>query len=141
MNAPGLFPLVGNSRESFKRRLEHVLAGVRIAPKVGGVTDSAGKKIMAEMALSGSPSIMFDAVAVLAGPAGDKSLSAEPDAISFLMDADRHLKAIAIAGLSNLAKKTHVEGVVGVTDLRASGDISKFIDFARNGKVWERDSA
>jgi hypothetical protein len=27
-----------------------------------------------------------------------------------------------------------------VTDLRANGDISKFIDFARNGKVWERDT-
>jgi catalase len=53
------------------------------------MVDSAGKKVMAEMALSGSPSIMFDAVAVLAGPAGDKSLSAEPDAVSFLMDADR----------------------------------------------------
>jgi catalase len=112
-----------------------------IAPKVGGVMDSAGKKIMAEMALSGSPSIMFDAVAVLAGPAGDTSLSAEPDAISFLMDADRHLKAIAVAGISNLAKKTHVDGVAGVTDLRANGDISKFIDFARNGKVWDRDTA
>jgi catalase len=112
-----------------------------IAPKVGGVMDSADKKIMAEMALSGSPSIMFDTVAVLGGSAGDKSLSAEPDAISFLMDADRHLKAIALAGVSNLAKKTHVEGVVGVTDLRSSGDISKFIDFARNGKVWERDTA
>jgi catalase len=111
-----------------------------IAPKVGGVTDSAGKKIMAEMALSGSPSIMFDAVAVLAGTAGDKSLIAEPDAISFLMDADRHLKAIAVAGVSNLVKKTHVEGLAGVTDLRANGDISKFIDLARNGKVWERDS-
>jgi catalase len=103
--------------------------------------DSAGKKIMAEMALSGSPSIMFDAVTVLAGPAGDKSLSAEPDAISFLMDADRHLKAIALAGVSNLAKKTRVDGVVGVTDLRGNGDVSKFIDFARNGKVWERDTA
>jgi len=112
-----------------------------IAPKVGGVMDSAGKKIMAEMALSGSPSIMFDAVAMFAGPPGDKSLSAEPDAISFLMDADRHLKAIALAGVSNLAKKTHVEGVVGVTDLRANGDVSKFIDFARDGKVWERDTA
>jgi catalase len=112
-----------------------------IAPKVGGVMDSAGKKIMAEVALSGSPSIMFDAVAVLAGPAGDKSLSAEPDSISFLLDADRHLKAIAVAGAPNLAKKTHVDGVVGVTDLRANGDISKFIDFARNGKVWERDTA
>jgi catalase len=112
-----------------------------IAPKVGSVMDSAAKKIMAEMALSGSPSIMFDAVAVLAGPAGDKSLSAEPDAISFLLDADRHLKAIAVAGISNLAKKTHVDGVVGVTDLRANGDISTFIDFARNGKVWDRDTA
>jgi catalase len=60
-----------------------------IAPKVGEVMDSAGKKVMAEVALSASPSIMFDAVAVLAGPAGDKSLSAEPDAVSFLMDADR----------------------------------------------------
>jgi hypothetical protein len=57
------------------------------------------------------------------------------------MDADRHLKAIALAGVSNLAKKTHVEGVVGVTEFRASADISKFIDFARNGKVWERDTA
>jgi len=111
-----------------------------IAPKVGGVMDSTGKKIMAEMALSGSPSIMFDAVAVLAGPAGDKSLSAEQDAISFLMDADRHLKAIAVAGISNLAKKTHVDGVVGVTDLRGNGVISKFLDFALNGKVWERDT-
>jgi catalase len=112
-----------------------------IAPKVGGVMDSADKKITAEMALSGSPSTMFDAVAVLSGPAGDKSLSAEADAISFLMDANRHLKAIALAGVSNLAKKTHVEAVVGVTDLRSNGDISKFIDFARNGKVWERDTA
>jgi catalase len=112
-----------------------------IAPKVGGAMDSTGKKMVAEMALSGSPSVFFDAVAVLAGPNGDKALSAEPDAISFLMDADRHLKAIAIAGVSALAKKTHVEGVVGVTQLGGSGDISKFIEFARNGKVWERDTA
>ncbi|MDP9340370.1 MAG: catalase [Acidobacteriota bacterium] len=112
-----------------------------IAPKVGGVMDSTGKKLVAEMALAGSPSVFFDAVAVLAGPSGDKSLSAEPDAISFLMDADRHLKAIACAGVSGLAKKAHVTGVVGVTELGGSGDILKFIEFARNGKVWERDTA
>jgi catalase len=112
-----------------------------IAPKVGGVTDSGGKKLVAEMALSGSPSVLFDAVAVLAGPNGDKALSAEPDAVSFLMDADRHLKAIALAGVSGLAKKTQVSGVVGVTELGGNGDISKFIEFARNGKVWERDTA
>ncbi len=112
-----------------------------IAPKVGGVMDSTGKKVVAEMALSGSPSVLFDAVAVLAGANGDKALSVEPDAISFLMDADRHLKAIALAGVADLAKRTHVSGVVGVTELGGSGDISKFIEFARNGKVWERDTA
>jgi catalase len=112
-----------------------------IAPKVGGVTDSSGKKMAAEMALSGSPSIFFDAVAVLAGAAGDKALSVEPDAVSFLMDADRHLKAIAFAGIPTLAKKTQVPGVVGVTELRGAGDIAKFIEFARNGKLWKRDTA
>jgi catalase len=112
-----------------------------IAPKVGGVMDSTGKKMAAEMALSGSPSVLFDAVAVLAGANGDKALSVEPDAISFLMDADRHLKAIAFAGIPTLAKKTQVPGIVGVTELRGAGDISKFIEFARNGKVWKRDTA
>lgn len=112
-----------------------------IAPKVGGVMDASGKKLAAEMALSGSPSIMFDAVAVLAGPNGDKALMADPDAVGFLMDADRHLKAIALAGAANLAKKTQITGVTGVTELRGSGDIAKFLDFARNGKVWERESA
>src|SRR6202167_3298674 len=42
-----------------------------IAPKVGGVIDSTGTKLAAEVALSGSPSVLFDAVVVLAGPAGD----------------------------------------------------------------------
>ena len=88
-----------------------------------------------------APKTVDDAVAVLAGAAGDKALSAEPDAVSFLMDADRHLKAIAFAGIPTLAKKTQVPGVMGVTELRGTGDIAKFIEFARNGKVWKRDTA
>lgn len=40
-----------------------------IAPRVGGVKDSAGTKHAAEMALRGSPSVLFDAVSVLSGPA------------------------------------------------------------------------
>jgi catalase len=112
-----------------------------IAPKVGGVMDASGKKLAAEMALSGSPSVLFDAVVVLAGPNGDKALTADPDAVNFLMDAKRHLKAIALASVANLAKKTQVTGVTGVTELGGTGDIAKFLDFARNGKVWEREPA
>jgi catalase len=103
--------------------------------------DASGKKLAAEMALSGSPSVLFDAVVVLAGPNGDKALTADPDAVNFLMDAKRHLKAIALASVANLAKKTQVTGVTGVTELGGTGDIAKFLDFARNGKVWEREPA
>jgi hypothetical protein len=36
MNTPGLFPFVDGDHKSLKRRLEHMLSGVRIAPKIGG---------------------------------------------------------------------------------------------------------
>jgi catalase len=112
-----------------------------IGAKVGGALDSTGAKQPVEMALSGSPSFVFDAVAVLAGPAGDKALTGNPDAVSFLMDACRHLKSIGLAGVPNLAAKTAVEGVVGVTDFKKSDQIATFIKFARNAKVWEREPA
>jgi catalase len=110
-----------------------------IAPKVGGVEDSGGAKRAAEMALSGSPSVLFDAVAVLAGPAGDKALSADPDAVGFLMDACRHLKAIALSEVPDLAAKADARNRSGITDLKATKDIPAFIDFARQGKVWDRE--
>ncbi|HMF79296.1 MAG TPA: catalase [Bryobacteraceae bacterium] len=112
-----------------------------VAPKVGGVQDSTGGKHLAAMALSGSPSVLFDAVIVLAGAAGDTALAANPDAVSFLMDALRHLKAIALAGAPNLAGKAGVDGAMGVTELGETKDLGAFIKFARGGRVWERESA
>ena len=109
-----------------------------IALKVGGVVDATGKKHPADMALAASPSVLFDAVAVLAGPAGDGELTKNPDAVGFLMDACRHLKAIAVAGVPALSKKTAVDGVTGVLPLGGSKDVAGFIKLARNGKVWER---
>ncbi len=111
-----------------------------IAPKVGGVEDAKGKKHAADMALAASPSVLFDAVAVLAGPDGDAALTKDPDAVGFLMDACRHLKSIAVAGVPALAKKTFVADVVGVCELTSAKGISAFIKFAKNGKVWERDA-
>lgn len=111
-----------------------------IGPRVGGVEDSSGAKQPVEMALRGSPSVFFDAVAVVAGPAGDKAFSADPDAVAFLMDACRHLKAIGLSGVPELAAKAQVVGLVGITDLDKD-DVSSFLEFARNGKVWDREKA
>ncbi len=111
-----------------------------IAPKVGGAEDSAGKKHPAGMALSGSPSVLFDAVAVLAGPKGDADLILNPDAAAFLVDACCHLKAIATAGIPGLAQKAGLEGKLGIVGLTRTKEISLFVELARQGRVWNRDS-
>jgi catalase len=110
-----------------------------IAPKVGGVSDSLGKKHPAQMALSGSPSVLFDAVAIISGDVGDKSLASNPDAITFLIDAIRHLKAVGLSGAVVLSNKANAADTVGVTEISSAKGVASFIDFARNGKVWDRD--
>ncbi len=109
-----------------------------IALKVGGVEDAVHAKHPADIALSGSPSVLFDAVVVLSGPDGDKALAANPDAIGFLTDACRHLKAIAFAGVPELTARTRVSGAPGVSELKSSRDIAAFIELARGGRVWAR---
>jgi catalase len=109
-----------------------------IAPKVGGVEDAVRMKHPVDVALDGSPSVLFDAIAVLAGPDGDKAMAANPDAVRFMMDACRHLKAMGLAGVPNLAARAQVSGVAGVSELKSSSDIAAFIALARDGRVWAR---
>jgi catalase len=109
-----------------------------IAPKVGGVADASGAKHSPHAALNTSPSVLFDAVAILAGAAGDKELSSDPDAVGFAMDACRHLKAIGLAGAPGLASKAGAAKVAGVTELGGAKDIAAFLKLASAGKVWAR---
>ncbi len=113
-------------------------AAAVVGTKAGGVEDSGGTRHSVNMALNGTPSVVFDAVAILAGPAGDKMLAANPDAIDFLMDAKRHLKAVGLSGIPALAAATKVEGLRGVEQLGPREGVSAFVAVARNGKVWDR---
>jgi len=110
---------------------------VMISPKVGGVLDNAGALHAADAALNTSPSILFDAVAVLAGPDGDAALSQNPDALGFLMDACRHLKVIGCSGIPQLTANTRINDQPGVVTLKNAAD---FLDLARKGRVWDRES-
>jgi catalase len=111
-----------------------------VALRVGGVQDSNGAKHSADRALNASPSVFFDAVVILAGASGDKALTVDPDAVNFLMDAVRHLKAIALSGVPGLAAKAHVSGLDGVFEVKGADDIAPFIELARKGKVWARET-
>ncbi|WP_230769194.1 catalase [Sphingomonas sp. Leaf4] len=93
---------------------------VLVAPKVGGATLADGSKRKADGQLAGTPSQLFDAVAVIVSDAGCRTLLKEAAAVQFVMDAFGHLKAIgASAGAKPLLDKAGVEpddGIVGVED-------------------------
>jgi catalase len=89
-----------------------------VAPKIGGAKLSDGTKKKADGQLAGSPSQLFDAVAIVLSKEGCASLVKQGAAVGFVMDAFGHLKAIgASAAAKPLLDKAGVEpgdGIVGL---------------------------
>ena len=86
-----------------------------VALKVGSVTLSNGKELKADGQLAGSPSVLFDAVAVLLSEEGCQLLLKEAAAVQFVMDAFGHLKAIAHSEAAKpLLEKAGVEPDEGI---------------------------
>ncbi|HEY0702125.1 MAG TPA: catalase [Candidatus Acidoferrales bacterium] len=110
-----------------------------ITAKIQGEMDATGKLHPSQMALRASPSVLFDAVAILAGPDGDKKLAADPNAQAFLTDARRHCKAVAFSGIPALTKKVAVTPENGILDLSAKSSVKDFIAAAKLGRFWERE--
>ena len=66
-----------------------------IAPWIGGVRTSDGTLIPAHQHVDGGPSVLYDAVAMLASAEGATALAADPAAKDFVTDAHAHGKFIA----------------------------------------------
>ena len=109
-----------------------------VAPKVAGVTLADGSLLGADGQLAGTPSVLFDAVAVILSDEGAKALSMEAAAIDFVRDAFGHLKAIAVdKGGRALLKLANVGQDAGVVD---SGDARAFVATAKT-RQWEREKS
>jgi len=94
---------------------------VIVAPKVGGARLSDGSEQKADGQLAGSPSQIFDAIAVILSEAGCAALLRDGAAVEFAMNAFSHLKAIGANDASMpLLDKAGVVPDEGVTDLGAS---------------------
>ncbi|MDQ0322079.1 catalase [Pararhizobium capsulatum DSM 1112] len=105
-----------------------------VAPKVGKVALSGGEPIKADGQLAGSPSPIFDAVAVLLSEEGCKMLLKEGAAIQWVMDAFGHLKAIGFVETSKpLLDKAGIEPDDGVVSLT-----NRFIEAAAK-RYWDRE--
>ena len=108
-----------------------------VAPKVGGVKLADGSVLAADGQLAGTPSVMFDAIAVLLSDAGAQALCSEGAAVDFVRDAFGHLKAIAIdQGGQALLQKAGVGVDPGVV---AATDVARFINAAKT-RQWAREA-
>ena len=108
-----------------------------IAPKIGGVILKSGKRLLADGQLAGTPSILFDAVAIVASDAGCKLLLNEGAAIDFAKDAFGHLKAIGFTPEAKpLLDKAGVETDAGIVDV--ANNAGRFVEPART-RQWGRE--
>lgn len=107
-----------------------------IAPKIGRVNLADGSSLAADAQLAGTPSVLFDAVAVILSEGAGKRLSKEAAAVDFVRDAFGHLKAIAAdEGAQALLKTAGVGKDAGILD---GGESKAFIAAAKT-RQWGRE--
>jgi catalase len=110
-----------------------------IAPHVGEVVLADQSRLKVHGQLAGTPSVMFDAVAVVLSADAASELCNESAAVDFLRDAFGHLKAIAYDdGAQALLDKAGVvkdDGVVSVQDIEPYLDAAKTRQWAREKSV------
>lgn len=102
-----------------RKLIEKAGAQVKIiAPRIGNTELSDGTTIKADGQLAGTPSQLFDAVAVLLSFKGAQALSKEAAAVEWVANAFAHLKAIgANLEAKPLLAKAHVTQDAGITAL------------------------
>ena len=127
----------GKSINALRKASVAAGASVKIvAPKIGGAKLADGTHLSADGQLAGTPSMLFDAVAVVLSTDGAAKLSKEGAAIDFVRNAFGHLKAIAIdAGGGELLQAAGVTPDAGVL---SANDTTSFIAAAKT-RQWDRE--
>jgi catalase len=107
-----------------------------IAPRIGAIKLADGATMEVDGQLSGTPSVLFDAVALILTEKAAKELSCECSALDFALDAFSHLKAIAVdKGGSAFLKNANIKTDAGVVDAM---DAKAFIKQAKT-RQWDRE--
>jgi catalase len=128
----------GKLVKGIKKTVESEGAMVKIvAPKIGGVTLKDGTLLKADGQLAGTPSVLFDAVALVISAEGCNVLLNDGAAVDFARQAFGHLKAI---GYTSAARPLlDAAGVVpdpSVIDITKSHEM--WIEVART-RQWDRE--
>ncbi|HEX5313492.1 MAG TPA: catalase [Gammaproteobacteria bacterium] len=124
--------------ETLRRAAEDAGAMVKIVAPRLGVELGGGKRLDADGQLAGTPSVVFDAVALVLSESAGKRLAKDSAAVDFVHDAYGHLKAIAVdAGGRVLLQGAGIESDAGVVD---AADRTAFISAAKT-RQWQREAS
>ena len=113
-----------------------------IAPTIGGVTADDGTIIESQQKIGGGPSVLYDAVAVLASSAGVQTLMKNPAARDFVSDAFAHLKFFAYTNEAMaLLEKSGIGAELdkGFIVLSTAQSVSSFVAACRKLRYWPRE--
>ncbi|MBB2206596.1 catalase [Gluconacetobacter takamatsuzukensis] len=133
----GLFDALVTAAEKEKAVYEIV------APKIGGVTLSDGRHVAAQQKIDGGPSVLFDAVAVIAAKDGAALLAGDAAAKDFVTDAFAHCKFIGYTPEATiLFDKAGLGGDLdaGCIALKSEGDIAAFVTACHALRFWDREA-
>ena len=112
-----------------------------IAPKIGGATLSDGQLVPADQNVDGGPSVLYDAVAVLASADGAALLANDAAAKDFVTDAHAHCKFVGhVPSAAALLQAAGVSELMddGYIDLGAAG-ADAFVAACRQVRCWDRE--
>lgn len=115
-----------------------------IAPTIGGVAASDGSHIPAQHQIDGGPSVVFDAVAILASEKGVQALLKSPPARDFAADAYAHYKFVGFTPpAAKLFTKIGLPADLddGFHSLAKPGDVKTFIAACKRLRFWDRTDA
>ena len=112
-----------------------------IAPHIGGAELSDGSLLPVHQTVDGGPSVLYDAVAVLASADGATLLATDAAAKDFVTDAHAHCKFIAYhADALPLLEGAGVAADIdeGYTTIGNKASITTFIEACRELRYWAR---
>ncbi|MGF6933291.1 catalase [Paraburkholderia sp. UCT70] len=125
------------------KQLQQALTGEGATPMLIAPTLAEIDGLAPDATIAGLPSVMFDAVIVVGGEKGAKALSQSGDARHFVLEAFKHLKAIAALGagrdvLAAAQLPAQPDGVATGEDSQSADVLKAFIKAAGQHRVWSR---
>jgi len=133
--------LLAALREEAERRRVNIEL---VAPTVGGVTAGDGSRVEADQKIDGAPSVLYDAVVILADGEGGAMLADLPPARDFVNDAFAHCKFIAhtdgaapLFAAVGLAEKA--DG--GFLALDNGSSAAELLDACARLRYWDREAS